>query len=78
MQEDKLIKNFLTDKNHITDDDCRKLLNEYGYRLHKSRGSHQSYHKKGATPITIVIPKKTKYILTPYVNKIIQDLKLEE
>lgn len=76
--DEKLIKKFLSDKGHITTDDCSKLLTALGYKLHKSGGSHQVYHKKGETPITVVIPKGGKYIKTPYVNRIIKDLGLEE
>jgi predicted RNA binding protein YcfA (HicA-like mRNA interferase family) len=76
--DEKLIKKFLTDKTHITVDDCDRLLKDYGYDLRKSSGSHRAYHKKGATPIIVVTPKNSKYILSPYVNKIIKDLGLEE
>lgn len=75
---DRLIKKFLTDKTHITIDDCDRLLTDNGYELRKSGGSHQTYHKKGTTPITVVIPKNKKYILSPYVNTIIKDLGLED
>ncbi len=75
---EKLINKFLTDSMHITVEDCDKLLRAYGYELHKKGGSHLTYHKKGTTPITIVNPKNSKYVLSPYVNKIIKDLRLEE
>ena len=75
---EKLIKKFLTDKMRITDEDCDRLLTDYGYRLHKKGGSHLSYHKHGTTPLNIVSPKKSKYVLSPYVNRIIKDLGLEE
>ena len=75
---EKLVKKFLTDKTHITVDDCDRLLTDYGYSLHKKGGSHRSYHKHGTTPINIVSPKKSKYVLSPYVNRIIRDLGLEE
>lgn len=77
-RDEKLIEKFLSDRTHITVDDCDKLLNDYGYEIRKSSGSHRAYHKKGATPIIVVAPKKTKYILSPYVNRIIKDLGLEE
>ena len=75
---ERLIKKFLTDRMHITVEDCDRLLTAYGYSLHKKGGSHRSYHKKGDFPITVVIPKNRKYILSPYVNRIIKDLGLEE
>ena len=74
---EKLIRKFLTDDRHITMDDCDKLLTAYGYFLHKSGGSHRVYHKKGFISITIVAPKGTRYIKSPYVKQIIKDLKLE-
>jgi predicted RNA binding protein YcfA (HicA-like mRNA interferase family) len=74
----RLIDKFLHDKGHITVDDCDKLLDAYGYKPHKSSGSHRTYHKKGTYSITIVNPKGRKYILTPYVTRLIRDLGIEE
>jgi predicted RNA binding protein YcfA (HicA-like mRNA interferase family) len=75
---EKLIQKFITDKMHITVDDCDRLLTAYGYELHKSSGSHQTYHKKGAIPITVITPKNTRYVNSAYVKLIIKYLKLEE
>jgi len=75
--EQKLIKRFLS-KNNITVDDCDKMLTLSGYLLHKSRGSHKVYHKQGMMPITIVVPKGTKYVKAPYISAIIRVLKLED
>ena len=77
MSIEKLIKKFLNDPQHITEDDCTRLLNYYGYSLHKSRGSHRGFHKKGVISITVVIPKGTRYIKSPYVAEIVRLLKLE-
>ena len=74
---EKLVRKFLTDKNHITIDDCDRLLTSYGYRLRRGAGSHRTYHKKGDYPLTIVAPKGTKYIYPPYVERIISKLELE-
>ena len=76
--DNRLIEKFLTDKTHITFDDCDTLLKDYGYELRKSGGSHRAYHKTGTTPIIVVVPKNTKYLLSPYVNRIIKELCLEE
>jgi predicted RNA binding protein YcfA (HicA-like mRNA interferase family) len=75
---EKLVRKFLTDKTHITVDDCDRLLTAYGYELHKKGGSHQTYHKKGDTPINVVTPKNTKYVKPGYVDKITKKLNLEE
>ena len=75
---EKLVRKFLTDKTHITADDCDRLLNVYGYSLHKKGGSHRTYHKKGTTPITVVNPKNSKYVLSPYVDRILRHLGLED
>jgi predicted RNA binding protein YcfA (HicA-like mRNA interferase family) len=72
---EKLVRRFLAKKN-ITVTDCDKVLTLYGYELHKSRGSHKVYHKKGAMPVTIVVPKGTRYVKTPYIDAIIRILKL--
>ncbi|MEK7353044.1 MAG: type II toxin-antitoxin system HicA family toxin [Chloroflexota bacterium] len=72
------MRKFLTDKTHITVADCGRLLTRYGYKLHKGGGSHRTYHKKGVRPITVVAPKKSRYVISPYINTIIRDLKLEE
>jgi predicted RNA binding protein YcfA (HicA-like mRNA interferase family) len=77
MSIEKLIRKLLTDQTHITENDCIRLLNYYGYTLHKSGGSHRGFHKKGAISITVVIPKGTKYIKSPYVQEISRILKLE-
>ena len=78
MTEDKLIRKFLTDKTHITVDDCDRLLVHFGYHLNKGGGSHRCYHQKGLKPITIVQPKGKKYIGIAYVNRLLKELKLEE
>jgi predicted RNA binding protein YcfA (HicA-like mRNA interferase family) len=77
MSIEKLIKEFLTNQTHITLEDCKRLLENYGYVLHKSGGSHRIFHKNGFVSITVVAPKGTKYIKSPYVKQIIKDLKLE-
>ncbi len=74
---EKLIEKFLTDRMHITVEDCDKLLTACGYELHKKGGSHQTYHKKGDTPISVVNPKGTKYVKPGYVDLIIKKLNLE-
>jgi len=78
MVNEKLIKKFLTDQNHITVSDCDKLLISNGYEYRKSSGSHKAYHKKGSYPIIIITPKTTKYIKPEYVKRIIKRLDLEE
>ena len=75
--DEKLIEKFITDKMRITVDDCDRLLKANGYRLHKTGGSHLSYHKKGDTPINIVIPKHTKYLKPGYIDKLVKRLNLE-
>ena len=75
--DEKLVNKFLTDQKHITVEDCGRLLTAHGYELRKGGGSHRTYHKKGTTPITVVTPKGTKYVYSPYVEKIIKALKLE-
>lgn len=77
MKGESLVKKFLTDQKHISVDDCDKLLTLCGYRYHKSGGSHKVYHKRGETPITVIIPKNTKYVKTGYVDKIVKKLNLE-
>ncbi|MBI4331641.1 MAG: type II toxin-antitoxin system HicA family toxin [Chloroflexi bacterium] len=78
VKEEKLTKKFVADKKHVTVEDCEKLLVLHGYERHKSRGSHYVYHKKGENPITVVIPKKTKYVKPGYVDRIIKRLDLEQ
>ena len=69
----KLINKFLSGKN-ITVDDCDRLLIYYGYAYHKSGGSHRVYHRANAKSITIIIPKKSKYIASLYINQLLKDL----
>ena len=75
---DKLIRKLLTESKHITIENCDELLTSFGYKLKKGSGSHRTYHKKGARPITVIIPKGTKYIYSVYINLIIKILKLED
>ena len=75
---EKLIKKFLTDKTHITVEDCDRLLTGYGFEYRKSSGSHRAYHKKGERPIIVITPKHTKYIKPEYIERIVQRLNLEE
>ena len=77
MSDEKLIKKFLTDKMHITVEDCDRLLTLYGYEYRKHGGSHRVYHKKGGVPVTVVTPKNKKYVKPAYVNLIIKRLNLE-
>ena len=74
---DKLVNKFLSGKN-ITVEDCDRLLIFYGYEYHKTGGSHRVYHQKVVKSITVVIPKKSKYVNTAYVDLVIKGLKLEE
>ena len=73
----KLVEKFLTDKMHITMDDCDTLLTSSGYELYKGGGSHRVYHKKYDTPVIVVTPKNSKYVKPGYVNMIIRKLNLE-
>ncbi|MBI2830712.1 MAG: type II toxin-antitoxin system HicA family toxin [Chloroflexi bacterium] len=75
--DEKLVKKFLTDRMHITVEDCDRLLTAYGYEWRKGGGSHRTYHKKGTRPITVVVPKNTKYVNTSYAKNIIKVLELE-
>jgi predicted RNA binding protein YcfA (HicA-like mRNA interferase family) len=74
--DDKLVKKILSRKN-ITVGDCHKLLTDYGYEFHKSGGSHRVYHQKGARPVVVVSPKKSKYVNSAYVDLVIKALGLE-
>jgi predicted RNA binding protein YcfA (HicA-like mRNA interferase family) len=76
--KEKLIKKFLSDSKHITIEDCDEILAGFGYEFKRGGGSHRTYHKKSARPITVVIPKGTKYIYSIYVYLIIKILKLED
>jgi len=62
---------------HITVEDCERLLTDFDYELHKGSGSHRTYHKKGALPITFIVQKGTKYVKRIYIEIIIKYLKLE-
>jgi predicted RNA binding protein YcfA (HicA-like mRNA interferase family) len=74
--DDKLLHRFLSRRN-ITVGDCDKIIVAHGYELKRKGGSHRTYHKKGAIPITVVTPKNSKYVKIAYVNLIIKYLKLE-
>ena len=73
---DKLINKFLSGKN-ITVEYCDRLLIYHRYEYHKTGGSHRVYHRTDAKSITIIIPKKSKYIASLYINQLLKDLGLE-
>jgi len=75
---ERLIKKFLNNQTHITIEDYTCIMLTFDYEQRKSSGSHRIYHKKGATSITIPVPKNTKYIKIAYVKLIIKYLQLEE
>ena len=75
---EKLIQQFLTDQTHITVEDCTRILETFGYELRKGSGSHRTYHRKGSIPLTIPVPKNSKYVKIAYVTLVIKYLKLGE
>jgi predicted RNA binding protein YcfA (HicA-like mRNA interferase family) len=75
---EKLIEKFLTEQTRITIEDCDRLLADFGYDARKKGGSHRTYHKQNALPITVVIPKGTKYVKASYIKFIARYLKLED
>ncbi|MET0039303.1 type II toxin-antitoxin system HicA family toxin [Dehalococcoides mccartyi] len=78
MSLEKLINQILANPDKITEDDCFKILTAYGYELRKSSGSHRVYHKANSRAITVISPKKAKYVKEVYVKEIIEILKLGE
>jgi predicted RNA binding protein YcfA (HicA-like mRNA interferase family) len=77
MKGERIIKRFLTDQNHITIEDCDRLLALFGFEYRKSGGSHRAYHKRGEYPITIVTSKNSKYVKPGYVRMLAKRLGLE-
>lgn len=74
---ERLVEKFLTDKTHITVEDCDKLLTSYSFVYRKSRGSHRAYHKKGEKVITVTTPKDKRFVKPGYIELIIKKLNLE-
>jgi hypothetical protein len=77
MKDERLIEKFLSDKQHITIDDCDRLLINHDYELHIGGGSHRVYHKKGEIPLVIVAQKGTRYVKKIYIDRIVKYLHLE-
>lgn len=74
---EKLIKRFLDEPEKITADECARLLEFLGYEEKKKSGSERTFHKKGSYPINVPTPKKSKYVKSPYIKRIIKMLGLE-
>jgi len=73
-----LVREFINEPDKITMDDFNRLLEALGYTLRKKPGSHATYHKKGAPPITAPTPHKGKCIKSPYIKIVVKILKLED
>lgn len=74
----ELIEKFISQPGKITHEECRRLLEGLGYKDKKRPGSDTVFHKKGCLPICVPIPHKNKYVLSPYIRRIIRLLELED
>ena len=70
----KVIDKMKRQPNGISMDEADKVLNHYGYKFIKQRGSHMQYRNSKGDKMSI--PRRTPTILSCYVNEIIGKLGL--
>ena len=74
----KLAARFINEPKKITPAKCKRLLEGLGYTLRKSPGSENVYHKKGLPPVNVPTPKKSKYVDSVYIKRLVKTLDLED
>jgi len=74
----EIVEKCVNQPDRVTPDECRRILEELGYEAKKKPGSEVVYHKKGARPINVPTPKNSRYVKSPYINRIVSLLELEE
>ena len=75
---EKLVEKFISQPERITINECIRLLNELGYKAKKKRGAECVFHRPSSRPINVPTPKKSKYMKSPYIKRIIKLLELED
>jgi len=76
-QLEKLVSKFLREPSEVRFEEVKKLLKAFSYRQHSKRGSHFTFVKLGARPITVPTVKGRR-VKKYYVQRINEILELEE
>jgi len=76
-QLEKLVTKFLREPAEVRFEEVVKLLEAFGYRQHSVKGSHFTFVKLGARPITVPT-EKGRRVKRLYVQRINELLELEE
>ncbi len=73
----KLIETLLRLPPEAKFKDVEKILEEFGWELNRTRGSHHVFTKPGRRPLTVPTVKG-RTVKTTYLKKLIELLELEE
>lgn len=74
---DKLVKNFLAQPSDARFEDVRYVLEAFGYKEIRARGSHHTF--ENARGEVIVVPKKGgQKVKRVYIQRIVELLNLED
>jgi predicted RNA binding protein YcfA (HicA-like mRNA interferase family) len=76
-QIEKLVARFLREPAQVRFEEVITLLQAFDYRQHSVKGSHFTFVKPGARPITVPTDKGRR-VKGVYVQRIIELLELEE
>ncbi len=76
-QLEKLVAKFLRQPPEVRFEEVVKLLEAFDYRQHPAGGSHFTFVKRGARPITVPTVKGRR-VKKYYVQRINEILELEE
>jgi predicted RNA binding protein YcfA (HicA-like mRNA interferase family) len=75
-KKDKRVKTLLKFPNTMRFSDVRGVLEEHGYTLERTKGSHHTFTKKNALTITVPVHKNSVKI--DYLKIIAKTLNLKE
>ncbi len=71
---DKLLSRILSLDKNMRFDELRKVLESYGYEMHRPSGgsSHCTFRKKGCFPITIPTHEPIKVVYVEMVKEVVE------
>ena len=77
---DKLLSRIKTLSNDIRFEELRKILENYGYKMHSPKGgsSHFTFRKNGCASITIPKQKTIKKVYVELVREIVEQEEKDE
>lgn len=67
----KLIRRLLSLSNDLKFEELTKILEHYGYKISSTKGSHYTFRKEGAVPITLPKHKEMDVVYVKMVRNIV-------